>query len=152
MQIFPYIGKLYHKLQQNVPESESRHFDRLRLRLRLRLRTPGSNDANGTLSISFSQIYDLLFQFLKSFMPFIVISSSLKAKLFTLTLFVVIYPSELENSGCGLPTNHYFLYWKIETHMQSWCASFSSPEFHSKKKNKNEEVCNMWRVRWHFAA
>ena len=54
MQILPCIGNLYHRFQQNVPESESRQFDRLRLRLlarchdsrllrlQLRLRIPGS--------------------------------------------------------------------------------------------------------------
>ena len=55
MQIIPCIGKFYDRFKQNVPESESRQFDRLRLRLRLlarchdsgrlrlrlRLRTPG---------------------------------------------------------------------------------------------------------------
>ena len=51
MQILSCIGKLYHIFKQNVPESESRQFDRLRLRilarchdygrLRLRPRTSG---------------------------------------------------------------------------------------------------------------
>ena len=35
MKILSYIGKLYRKFKQTVPESESRQFDRLRLRLRL---------------------------------------------------------------------------------------------------------------------
>ena len=35
MQILHRIGKLYHRFKQNVPESESRQFGRLRLRLRL---------------------------------------------------------------------------------------------------------------------
>ena len=35
MRILPCIGELYHRFKQNVLESESRQFDRLRLRLRL---------------------------------------------------------------------------------------------------------------------
>ena len=67
MQIVLYIDKLYHRFKQNVPESESRQFDRLRLRLlarcqnsgrlrlrlRLRLRTPGSNYPR---SFSFAEV------------------------------------------------------------------------------------------------
>ena len=45
MQILPCIGNLYHRFKQNVPESESRQFDRLPTPTpgslpRLRLRTP----------------------------------------------------------------------------------------------------------------
>ena len=61
MQISPCIGKVYHIFKQNVPESESRQFDRLRLRLRLlarcqdtgrlrhrfRLRAPTQNNTAG---------------------------------------------------------------------------------------------------------
>ena len=65
MQIIPYIGKLYHRFEKSVPESESRQFDQLRLRLRLlsryhdsrrlrlrlrpRLRTPGYHICGPTI-------------------------------------------------------------------------------------------------------
>ena len=79
MQILTCIGKLYHRFQQNVPESESRQFDRLRLRLRLlarrhdsgrlrlrlrlRLRTPGS--APRTRSLCAPRQSTQLFSFLE---------------------------------------------------------------------------------------
>ena len=61
MQTLPNIGKLYHRFKQNVLESESRQFDRLKLlarchdsgRLRLRFCTPDTKSRLFRLSMLF---------------------------------------------------------------------------------------------------
>ena len=57
---FQCIGELYHRFKQNVSESESRQFDRLRLRLRLLARSHDSGSDSAPLFGSHYGQFDYL--------------------------------------------------------------------------------------------